>query len=357
MKGRDWILVLMAGLCGGLVPACTHTAKTRTTGTAEATMPAELDEPVTVARSGSPYSPMSVSTPKAEAPALVPVDRPIEPVHYPEAAPKVEAPRADGTPKADLWPIKPAVPAVPAAPDVPPAQTQPAQAVKPTTVGPTPVQAAPPLSAALHCFMDKRPGEAVRLLANYDNPELLGRLLQLAARLGESSVKSDAAQETEALIAHLSATLSELRARAALIIDKMCFCRRIETFGVYEPLPEDHVFRPGELVRVYVELKNFTSERRETVSGHALYVTQLASTAEIRDYSGRQVWEETFHRDRPEQSQTPRQDYYDHYRFCLPELPPERYTLWIKVTDLPTQRSVRRSLDFRVGAVGANVRN
>ena len=53
--------------------------------------------------------------------------------------------------------------------------------------------------------------------------------------------------------------------RAALDIEKICFCREIKTFGVYDPWPEDHAFqagvedRPGELVQVYVELRNFTS--------------------------------------------------------------------------------------------------
>jgi hypothetical protein len=205
--------------------------------------------------------------------------------------------------------------------------------------------------AALRCYLDKRPAEAVAWLERYDprNQELLLGLLPLAARLTQEDVRQASPQEAAALVAQLESLTAPLRPLAGITIGKMYFCRSIEKFGVFEPLPDDHVFRPGEPVQVYVELRNFTSRP----SGHT-YITRLSSSARVCDYKNEVRWREEFPDERkPDVSQSPRHDYFNNYCFRLPDnLAQGRYTLWIKVTDRTTGRWTERSLDFRVGAPG-----
>ncbi|MCS6849950.1 MAG: hypothetical protein NZ700_02130 [Gemmataceae bacterium] len=207
----------------------------------------------------------------------------------------------------------------------------------------------PPLVAALHCFLDKRPHDALAHLQHYDkvNQDLLLVLLPLAGRLTEGSLDQASPAEVALLVEQLERLLHPLRLRASLVIDTMCFCRRIGKFGDYEPLPSDHSFKPGDLAQVYVELRNFSTEQRDPY-----YLTHLSSTLEIHDFTGKTVWRQDFPEDRtrPDRSRSLRHDYFNNYRFCVPEVPAGAYTLWVQITDHGPhgKRTVRRSLDFRV---------
>jgi hypothetical protein len=74
---------------------------------------------------------------------------------------------------------------------------------------------------------------------------------------------------------------------------------------------------------------------------------------EIRDADNRLVFRQAFgDRDRQDVSRTPRHDYFNNYRFCVPDMPPGQYTLWIQVEDMQTRdRVARRWLDFPVTTV------
>jgi hypothetical protein len=188
------------------------------------------------------------------------------------------------------------------------------------TRGPAPEE--PLLLRALRCYLNQKPEDAVAMLAPCDhgNQELLLCLMPLLVQLAEGGKPSP--QQTAVTLEELNSLMAPLRTRAPLVIDRMCFCQHIDSFGVYKPLPEGHECRSGEMVHVYVE---------------------------VRDDHGNKVWgEKKLLRDGPDQSQTLRQDYFDHYRICLPELKPGYYTLVIRVKDLATNRVARRSLDFRM---------
>src|SRR5205807_2071590 len=117
-----------------------------------------------------------------------------------------------------------------------------------------------------------------------------------------------------------------LRARAALEIPKLCFCRPVAAparFGAYELLEENHLFRPGETVAVYLELRNFACEPH---GGD--YRTHVRTTVEVRDERGGVVFR--FDADRADPSLSPRRDYCHVGRFALPPLPAGAYTLWLK---------------------------
>jgi hypothetical protein len=201
----------------------------------------------------------------------------------------------------------------------------------------------PPLITALRCFMNKRPYEAVAWLERYDrtNQDLLLVLLPLAARLAELNLAQANRQEVAAVVTQLNSALDPLRPLAELSVERMCFCREIIKFGDYRPLPDDYQFRPGETALVYMEIQNFSSEARGK-----LFVTRLASSARILDYQGN-VINSLSECTLIDHSQTRRHDYCRSCWFNVPRTPGS-YTLWIKVTDVPTGRAAEKSLDFQV---------
>ncbi len=138
----------------------------------------------------------------------------------------------------------------------------------------------------------------------------------------------------------------------------MCFCSHIENFGQFTMLPPSQCcFQPGELVRVYVQVRNFAS-RRDKKGG---YTTVLKGRLEIYDENNRD--KPFLYSDSPPRgdfSWTPRQDYFVNFRFRVPlNCPPGSYTVWIAVEDwtdaapgskgVAPSRGARSSLDFRVG--------
>jgi hypothetical protein len=235
-------------------------------------------------------------------------------------------------------------------------------AEKPAPAEPAPAVAAkpgdePPLLAALRCCLDKRPADAVGRLAGYEktNQELLLCVLSLAARLTEGRLQP---QDIAVLLEELNSMMVALRSQATLTIEKLCFCRRILTFGIYDPWPADHCFRPGQYVYIYAEVRNFATRKVDYGPAQTRHVVELASSAEIEDYAGHKVWPEeiVFHRQKPDESRTPRLDYFDNYHFVVPDLPPGAYKLWIQIEDLGTRppRRARRSLDFYVTNLSAH---
>lgn len=217
-----------------------------------------------------------------------------------------------------------------------------------------------PLVEALRCLVDKRPEEALALLRQYDqlNQDMLLSLLALSVRLTQGSLDQANSQEVAHVLEQLNSLSATLRSRAALSVEKMCFCRTITRFGAYDPLPQEHQFqagkedKPGERVLLYVELQNFAS-----LSRGSHYETELATRLELRDLRDNRVWVKDFPAEQPDRSHTLRHDYFIAYRFWVPaQIPPGLYTLWVEVRDItgnrgkevPPHRIARRSLQFRV---------
>lgn len=333
MKRRYWVLAWGAGLWVGLMPGCASTPDPRPLAVSqgkEAFHPSPDQRLASNSPAGSPYHAVSPETGNNERPA----NAEIEQAQYP----------------------KPVVSEGPALPPAPPTRVQ--YTMEPGSevavaheqeAVPDARAADEPLVAALRCFMKNRPVDAIGLLKDYPktNQDLLLCLLPLVARLTEGGSPAEI-KGTAALVEQLDSLLSPYRAKAPLTIDKMCFCRRIEDFGEYEPLPEGHLFRPEEEVRVYVEVRNFTCEKREIIPGQTRYETRLACSAEIRNYTGDKVLYLNFHRDKPDLRRSERHDYFDNYRFLVPDLPPGPYVLKIEVEDVPTQRKKWKTLDFQV---------
>jgi hypothetical protein len=148
-----------------------------------------------------------------------------------------------------------------------------------------------------------------------------------------------------------------LRPRPTLAVEKMCYCRRITNYGLYDPLADDHGFlagadrRLGELVQLYVEVRNFVSRRNGQ-----FYETTLATRLEIHD--GRGLVARMEFPAKPDRSLSPRQDYFIHYQFHVPAMmEPGDYQLTIALRDdnAPVDEGkaawrTLRTLPFRVCA-------
>jgi hypothetical protein len=205
-----------------------------------------------------------------------------------------------------------------------------------------------PILTALRYYQADSPDRATQALDPIDpgNRDMLKAILPLAARLGASDGKPANAEEVAATVAYLEAAAAALRPNAALRIARLCYCRPVQAptrFGVYQPLEGRHAFRPGEVVAVYVEMRNFTCEPKGD-----MYQTHLGSKVEVLDAAGQRAHRFDF--DAADASLSPRQDYCHVGRFLLPRLPAGDYTLRLTVTDRPTKREAQASLDLRVAA-------
>jgi hypothetical protein len=175
-------------------------------------------------------------------------------------------------------------------------------------------------------------------------------LLGVASRLGDRGPSAAPGSGFGEVVDELDRLLQPIRPRAPLQIAKMCFCTRIKTYGVYEPLSDRAQFRCDDQVQVYVELRNFITTAVKNSSGDPRHQIRMRSSYEIHDETRAVVFSDTFHRDgeAADESRTPRHDYFENYTFLVPKLKPGNYTLWIKVEDLGSDppRSVKGSLDF-----------
>ena len=213
-----------------------------------------------------------------------------------------------------------------------------------------------PLAEALNCFLENKHDEALRHLQAYDaeTQDLFLRLLPAMSILSKKKLTELSAAEVAVLHEQLYSLVGTLRPRTPLTIDKCCFCEWVKGYGDYKPLPEGHAFgaasanRPGDLVQLYVELRNFANEPRQ-----GWYVTRYSSAVEICDSRGELVWSYRFDDEaKPIRSRTQLHDWYNNYLFHIPKnLPPGTYRLTIQVADetIPESRRVaRQTLELRV---------
>jgi hypothetical protein len=215
--------------------------------------------------------------------------------------------------------------------------------------------------AALRSLLEKHPSdEVVALLESYDagEREVLTDVLRLAVRLGDRDLARATPQDVAVILTRLESLERALRPRAPLALEKLCFCRSIDNFGIFTPLEDGHDFRaagpnqPGERVQVYAEVRHFTSRP----VGDA-FETVLKGTLEIRDSTGSRPPITYDLEPVTDRSRTPRRDFFVNFHFDVPpRLLPGSYTLWVQVKDITpasdgsakAPRVARRSLDFRV---------
>jgi hypothetical protein len=334
---RQWFTIIGAGLCISLVPACSPLPRQDPSNdlsvspTAQREKPAappQEPRPTSASHTDSPYAAITPASARqivlepTRNPATVTNPELIPPVAEPSAVVKVSPPIEQG---ADTG-------------------------FHPDNKSKQPDD--PPLLAAVRCLLNKQPADAAAWLASYDKPtqELLVGLLPLVVRLSESGWERCDARQASALLKQLDRVERPLLNRAPLKIKKMRFCPsgsfvNIDGYGRYQALPDSHCFRPGDFVRVYVELENLWDRPQGND-----YSVHLASSLIIYDLNGQVGYVSRFPSDPgPDFSHSERHDFYRIYNFRFPSsLRSGLYTLYLQVTDLTTERTATHTLDFRV---------
>jgi hypothetical protein len=209
----------------------------------------------------------------------------------------------------------------------------------------TAVADSPLVQALRHCY-DKRPNAALDSLKSMDalNQEVLLTLLPITVRMSEGSLAQADPQEVAIILDQLQTLITTLQPKATLRLEQLTFCKNIRKFGVFEPMDGKPAFRAGDMVEIYGELRNISSERHQSKFGE--FRTRTQSTLEIREAGGNSGWRKEV--PKAELSKSALHDFYHHYRFQLPELTPGPYVLSVEVTDVPTGRKARQKLEFRV---------
>jgi hypothetical protein len=217
-----------------------------------------------------------------------------------------------------------------------------------------------PLVAALESILDDRHQDALGHLAAYDaeTQEFYLRILPTLTIFAKKHLNELTSEEVAVLNDQLQSLLAKLRPKTELLIDRMCCCEWVKAFGIFQPLEETRAFvgptadRPGELVQLYVEVRNFASMPRG-----GCFETRLASTIEIRDAKGEKVHALDFKDGKDAlKSLTRLNDYYNTYSFPVPNLPPGTYQLTLQIADetVPGARRIaRKSIDFRITPLSA----
>ncbi|MBI3823721.1 MAG: hypothetical protein HY289_13715 [Planctomycetes bacterium] len=212
---------------------------------------------------------------------------------------------------------------------------------------------------ALDYFMKGHHAEAIKALSVYeeDKQQVLLRWLPICAMLVNKRIGDLTTQEVGFLNKQLDGLRDSLLPRSELIITKMCFCKEVRGFASFDALPENHQFltgsqdRIGELVQLYIELKNFASE--PTKDGQ--FVTKLSCLLELHDQAGKKVWSKPLESNETTLRRSARlTDFYSRYGFYVPALPAGTYRLTLHVADETNsqlRRVAERSVAFQVTPV------
>jgi len=216
-----------------------------------------------------------------------------------------------------------------------------------TMTDPIPQSGESALLLAVRACQQNKPDEAVEYLKSYDpaTQQILLALMPALVRFSEGKLQQMKPEEMDVLLEQLNRVPNMLRSRASLQANNVRLCREVHNFAHVEPFPDRHVFHPGDIVYLYMELANF-SPATDPQGG---FIVTLVSSLELRDITGALVWRAD-PKEIPDHVSTPPQDYYRNFRLCVPTVPPGVYTLTVKTTDRPTGREVRKTIEMRIGA-------
>jgi hypothetical protein len=155
----------------------------------------------------------------------------------------------------------------------------------------------------------------------------------------------DPSDRATAALQQLQVASRHLQTAARLEITNVAFCDKIDGFGVYHTFETD-IFRPGQPVLLYAEVRNFTSEP----GSDNRFRTRLRSTIEVLrngptgEPVDRRVLEAT-----EDVSRTPRQDYFHSYKLDLPDhLAPGPHSVRLTLEDELSGKAASTTIDFLV---------
>jgi len=217
-----------------------------------------------------------------------------------------------------------------------------------------PVQVAPvvelPLVAAVRAHAEGQPDRAIELLGSLEKPnqDFVLAVLPILVRGATADLMGDPTG-VAALVEQLQTTAAQLEPRAALRLENVGFCRRVDGFGHYEPWPEGQPYRPYDRAQLYLEVRNLTSQPAIGPRGET-HLTYAQAIVEIRDAHGVRVkqrdrdgsgqWVDTVQYETKRYTRGPIHDFNMLYPFQVPTTPGV-YTVTVEVRDPVGRRSVK----------------
>jgi hypothetical protein len=187
--------------------------------------------------------------------------------------------------------------------------------------------------------------EQLRVYEEHDQ-EFLLRLFPLLAQLHQAGLHAAqlTPQQRQVVLESLRELSTDLRSQAPLVVRQATFCRRVQGFGKFQPVPGQ--FTPGEAVGLYCEVDNL----QEQVLPSGQYTLTLEGRLELRNGNGKTVWHQTVQFE-PDLALSPRRDHFLFLRWHLPaHLQAGNYTLVLTLKDVPTQRTCTVELPLRITA-------
>lgn len=249
-------------------------------------------------------------------------------------------------------------------PEPPPAEPPPltdahlVRASEPIPPVSIPSASQPPLLTALKAYLDNRPEDAIRALQSLDraSQDYAIALMPLLVRGTQMNLSSPPPDETAVIVERLHALAARLETKAALRVEKVLFCRKAEGFGQYEPWVEGQPYKPNDLARLYIELRNVGSEPNPGPSGES-YLSRATVSLEVRDAKNNLVDQtdpKDYRRrvpiaryDHADYTRSMPHDYFRTYRFPVPTQPGV-YTVTVEVKDATGRMARSQPVEFRV---------
>jgi len=224
---------------------------------------------------------------------------------------------------------------------------EPEPAPAPRNLSPPPSEPSAPVLVALQAYLEGHTEQAIQLLSHYDDrdQQFLLRLFPILEQLERGGLHTAAltARDRDVLLQALQGLTADLRRQAPLRMRQLTFCRRVQSFGKFEPISANR-FLPGQAVGVYCELENLEDQPLETDR----YCLTLTGEIAIHNVHGETCWQQTIHFE-PDISRSPRQDHFLFIRFRIPvELQEGMYRLLVQLRHEPTQRQCQGELPFQI---------
>ncbi len=127
----------------------------------------------------------------------------------------------------------------------------------------------------------------------------------------------------------------------ALEVRNLAFCTEVHSFGALVRFPK-YEFQPGEMVLLYAEIENFTSQATK-----AGYRTALKARYDLLEGPQRVHEEELPAAD--ETCERQRRDFFVSYRIRVPTgLKPGEHTLQLTIEDTLGRKTATRSIGLRI---------
>ncbi|HVJ69624.1 MAG TPA: hypothetical protein VM510_16725 [Caulifigura sp.] len=196
-------------------------------------------------------------------------------------------------------------------------------------------------------LMSRQPTAALQAIPETDveTQEFWTSMMWSMSNYFDNESMADPSERAAATLDRLRAAEQFLQTSARLELGSLAFCDKIDGFGAYHPFESD-VFRPGQSVLLYAEVRNFKTD----VTPAGRYRTSLRSTIEIVKAGDDGEMIERRHFDSTEdQSRSPRRDYFHSYKLDLPlHITPGNYQLRLTLEDELSGKIGTSTIDFLV---------